>query len=82
MKPLLIPFVMGLNVFAAWGLFKLLFGNWKMFQRCVYYYFKPDWLSHLQGDCHEDSVSEFCLVLYFGLLGLLFWGEYNFFLHH
>ncbi|MBN9415473.1 hypothetical protein ABS71_10280 [bacterium SCN 62-11] len=82
MKPLLIPFVMAFNVFAIWGLFKVLFGNWKMFQRCVYYYFKPDWLSHLQGECYEDSVAEFCLFLYFGGIGLLFFGEYAFFLQH
>jgi hypothetical protein len=82
MKSLLIPFVMAFNVFAIWGLFKLLFGNWEMFQRCVYYYYKPDWLSRWEGKGYEDAVSEFCLFLYFGAIGLIFFGEYAFFLQH
>lgn len=79
MKSLLFPLALIFDVLAVWGLFKVLFGNWNMFCRCIYYYFKPDWLSHLDGDCYEDSVSEFCLFLYFGILGLLFWAEASYF---
>ncbi|MFN8612464.1 MAG: hypothetical protein U0931_33295 [Vulcanimicrobiota bacterium] len=79
MKPLLFSLVVALDFIAVWGLFKLIFGNWSRFGRCVYYYFKPDWLSHLDGDCYEDSISEGCLFLYFGILGLMFWGEAAYF---
>ena len=80
MKSLLIPFVMFFNVFAAWGLFRLIFGNWETFGKCLGYWLQPDSWSWWKGEAWEDAVGEFSLFLYFGSLALLFAGEYHFFL--
>jgi len=67
-----------LDVALAWLLFKLIFGNAGEFWSAMRYSAKPDWISRLEGDGWNDSVSEFALWLFFVPLVLVVAAELNF----
>ena len=71
MKPLLIPIFVVIDLLAAVGLFRLIFGDWNNLSRALGHSFKSFWFGWING----DYTGQFTLLLYLGPMVALLAGQ-------